>query len=307
MLSGSFKLSDSLLHITILLHTTIMKKDNPYLFLLPAAALVLMAELIPVIYTTWLGFMKWDIITPPKWVGLTNYIRVFSTPELLNALKNTAIWVVGTMLFPVTLALILANLINSVKFKGIFKAIFFIPATLSPTVAGIFWRRVLSSRHGALNAILAAFGAGPITVLTNPQLNTFVMLGVWTWQFLGLNLILFLVGLETIPKEPIEAARVDGANFWQIFWHVTIPLLRPISLVVLANAAINSVRMFDIPWVMSEGGPGRASETLAISLYKESFLLFHMGLGSAIAVVISLITMILAFRSLLAMKERGHA
>ena len=284
-----------------------MKKDNPYLFLLPAAALVLMAELIPVVYTTWLGFMKWDIITPPKWVGLTNYTRVFSTPELLNALKNTAIWVVGTMLFPVGLALIIANFINSVKFKGIFKAIFFIPATLSPTVAGIFWRRVLSSRHGGLNAILAAFGVGPIAVLTNPQLNTYVMLGVWTWQFLGLNLILFLVGLETIPKEPIEAARVDGANFWQIFRHVTVPLLRPITLVVVANAAINSVRMFDIPWVMSEGGPGRASETLAISLYKESFLLFHMGLGSAIAVVISLITMILAFRSLLAMKERGHA
>ncbi len=282
-----------------------MKKENPYLFLVPAAVLVLLAELIPVAYTTYLGFMKWDIITPPKWVGLSNYVRVFSTPELLNASKNTVIWVVGTMVFPVGFALLLANLINSVvKFRGVFKAIFFIPATLSPTVAGIFWRRVLASRHGALNAMLAACGSSPITLLTNPKLNTFVMLGVWTWQFLGLNLILFLVGLETIPKEPLEAARVDGANFWQVFWHVTLPLLRPMTLVVIANATINSVRMFDIPWVMIEGGPGRASETLAISLYKESFLLFRMGLGSAIAVVISLLTMLLAFRSLLAMRAR---
>jgi multiple sugar transport system permease protein len=279
-----------------------MKKDNPYVFLIPAIALVIVAELVPVAYTVYLGFMKWDVITPPKWIGISNYLRVFSTPELLNALKNTVVWVVGTLLFPVGLALVIAVLINSIKLKGLFKAIFFIPTTLSPTVAAIFWRRVLASRHGALNAIFAAFGITPVALLTNPKINTFIMLGVWTWQFFGLNLILFLVGLETIPKEPIEAARVDGANSWQIFYHLTVPLLRPITLVVLANAAINSVRMFDIPWVMIQGGPGRASETLAISLYRESFLLFKMGLGSAIAVVISIFALILSFRYLLAMR-----
>jgi multiple sugar transport system permease protein len=281
-----------------------INKDNPYLFVIPAAAFVLLAELVPAIYTVYLGFMKWDLITPPKWIGFINYAKVFSTPELLNALKNTALWVVGTLLFPVGLALIVAVLINSVKFKGVFKAIFFIPTTLSPTVAGIFWRRVLASRYGSLNAILVAFGLAPTAFLTDPKINTFLMIGVWTWQFFGLNLILFLVGLETIPKEPIEAARVDGANAWQIFYHLTIPLLRPITLVVLANAALNSVRMFDIPWVMVEGGPGRASETLAISLYKESFLLFRMGLGSAIAVVISILALALSFRYLLAMRGR---
>jgi multiple sugar transport system permease protein len=279
-----------------------MKKDNPYLFLIPAIAFVLVAELVPVGYTTYLGFMKWDVITPPKWVGLTNYIRVFSSPDLLNALKNTVLWVVGTLLFPVGLALIIAVLITKVKYRELFKAIFFIPTTLSPTVAAVFWRRVLASRHGALNAILVALGFSSYSFLTDPKINTFLMIGVWTWQFFGLNLILFLVGLETIPQEPIEAAKVDGANGWQIFYHLTLPLLRPIMLVVLANAAINSVRMFDIPWVMIEGGPGRASETLAISLYKESFLLFRMGLGSAIAVVISIFAFILSFRYLLAMR-----
>jgi multiple sugar transport system permease protein len=279
-----------------------MKRDNPYLFFVPAVAFVLVAELVPVAYTAYLGFMKWDVITPPKWVGLANYIRVFSTPELLNALKNTVFWVVGTLVFPVGLALFIAVLINSIKLKGLFKAIFFIPTTLSPTVAAIFWRRVLASRHGALNAILVAFGFTSYSFLTDPKINTFLMIGVWTWQFFGLNLILFLVGLETIPQEPIEAAKVDGANAWQVLYHVIIPLLRPITLVVLANAAINSVRMFDIPWVMIEGGPGRASETLAISLYKESFLLFRMGLGSAIAVIISIFALVLSFRYLLAMR-----
>ncbi len=280
-----------------------MKKDNPYLFLIPAVVFVLVAELAPVAYTVYLGFMKWDLITPPKWVGFSNYIRVFSAPDLLHALKNTIFWVVGTLIFSVGLALIIAVLINSIKLKGLFKAIFFIPTTLSPTVAAIFWRRVLSSRYGALNSILMAWGFSPYSFLTDPKINTFLMIGVWTWQFFGLNLILFLVGLETIPQEPIEAARVDGANSWQVFYHLTIPLLRPITLVVLANAALNSVRIFDIPWVMIEGGPGRASETLAISLYKESFLLFRMGLGSAIAVVISIFALILSFRYLLTMRE----
>jgi multiple sugar transport system permease protein len=138
-------------------------------------------------------------------------------------------------------------------------------------------------------------------LLTNPEINTFIMIGVWTWQYFGINLILFLVGLETIPREPIEASMIDGANSWQVFYHIVLPLLRPIMLLVVANAVINSVRMFDIPWVMIQGGPGRASETLAISLYRESFLLFRMGLGSAIAVVISILSLLASYRYLLSL------
>ena len=278
-----------------------LKQKSPYLYLLPAVFLVLGAELVPVIYTTYLGFTRWDIIHKPHWIGLRNYIRIFSAPELLNALQNTLIWVIGTLIFPVGLALALAVLINRIKMRALFKAIFFIPTTLSPTVAGIIWRRVLATQKGAVNSILTAFGLSPYAMLTDSPLNTFLMIGAWTWQFLGLNLILFLVGLETVPKEPIEAAKVDGANSWQVFRYVTLPLLRPITMVVLANAIINTVRMFDIPWIMTKGGPGRASETLAISLYRESFLLFHMGLGSAIAVVISILTLILAWRFLRAL------
>jgi ABC-type sugar transport system permease subunit len=280
-----------------------MKRDNPYLFIVLAITFVFLAELVPAMYTGYLGFMEWDVINPPKWTGLTNYIQVFSNPDLLHALKNTVFWVVGTLLFSVGLALGIAVLINSIKLKWLFKAIFFIPSTLSPTVAGVVWKRVLASEKGAVEAILVALGFTSIPFFTDPKINTYVMIGVWTWQYFGLNLILFLVGLETVPPEPIEAARIDGATSWQVFYHVTLPLLRPITLVVIANAVINSVRMFDIPWVMIQGGPGRASETLAISLYKESFLLFRMGLGSAIAVVISILTLILSGRYLLAIRE----
>ncbi len=281
------------------------RPNSAYLFLIPALAFVLVAELIPVIYTTYFSFTEWNFITPPKWVGFSNYLNVFTTPVLINSLKNTALWVIGTLIFAVAFPLFIASLINLVPVKSIFKAIFIIPSTFSPTVAGIFWRRVLVSRQGALMPLFESMGITLQPLLPNPDINTYILIGVWIWQYFGINLLLFLVGLDTIPRDPIEAAVIDGANYRQVFTHVTFPLLRPIVLLVVANAIINSIRMFDIPWVMIEGGPGRASETLAISLYRESFLLFRMGLGSSIAVVISIFALLASYRYLAALgKEK---
>ena len=281
----------------------VIRKGGAYLLLVPAVFLVLGTELVPVVYTTYLSFLKWDIINPPQWVGLTNYARLFSTPALLVGLRNTMFWILGTLIFPVGLALFLAILINQVKMKWLFKTIFFVPAVLSPTVTGVIWRRVLATQNGAVNSLLERLGFAPVQMLMNPSINTFLMIGAWTWGFLGLNLIILLVGLETIPKEPIEAARIDGASSWQVFRYITLPLLQPISMVIIVIAVINSAKMFDIPWVMTQGAPGRASETLAIALYRESFSLFQMGLGSAIAVVITIITFAFSWRFLRAVTK----
>lgn len=280
------------------MRSTTKRRSNAFWFLLPALLFVAFAELVPIVYTTYLGFMSWDIITPPEWAGFKNYLRVFSNPELLNALWNTLLWVLGTLVFPVGLALVLAKLITRAARQGIFKTFFFLPATFSPTIAAIIWRRVLASQQGAIMSLVERMGGAATPLLTNADINSYIMIGVWTWQFLGLNLILFLVGFETLPREPLESAQIDGASQRQIFFRVEVPLLWPILMLVVANAIINSARMFDIPWVMIQGGPGRASETLAVSLYRESFLLFRMGLGSAIGVVISALTLLLSFRFL---------
>lgn len=282
-----------------------LSKFDPYLFLIPALFMVIGAELLPAGYTIYLSFTEWDIITSPEWIGIGNYLEVFTSPQVLNALKNTVLWVLGTLGFPIVLALFLAIIINSVKLKGLFKTLFFIPVTLAPTIAGVIWKIVYSTQNGAINSIFTAMGLGSFQLLANGSINTFLMIGVWAWQFMGINLILFLVGLQGLPKGPIEAAKVDGASFWQIFYHVTLPLLRPITMLVIANALINTTRMFAIPWVMTHGGPARASETLAISMYRESFLLSNMGYGSAIAVVIAAITLIFTWRNLRALRPSG--
>ncbi len=275
-----------------------LTKLDPYIFLMPALFFVIGAELLPAGYTIYLSFTKWNIITSPEWTGLSNYFQVFSSPQVLNAFKNTILWLIGTLGFPIVLALFLAVIINSVRFQGFFKTVFYIPVTLAPTVAAVIWKIVYSTQNGAINSLFKVLGLGSFQLLANSSINTFLMIGVWAWQFLGLNLVLFLVGLQSLPKAPIEAAKVDGANFWQIFYHVTLPLLKPISMLVVANAMINTTRMFAIPWVMTHGGPARASETLAISMYRESFLLSNMGYGSAIAVIIALVTLIFAWRNL---------
>lgn len=275
-----------------------LTKLDPYVFLMPALFFVIGAELLPAGYTIYLSFTEWNIITSPEWTGLSNYFQAFSSPQVLNAFKNTILWLIGTLGFPIVLALFLAVIINSVRFQGFFKTVFYLPVTLAPTVAAVIWKIVYSTQNGAINSLFKVMGLGSFQLLANSSINTFLMIGVWAWQFLGLNLVLFLVGLQSLPKAPIEAAKVDGANFWQIFYHVTLPLLKPISMLVVANAMINTTRMFAIPWVMTHGGPARSSETLAISMYRESFLLSNMGYGSAIAVIIALITLIFAWRNL---------
>jgi multiple sugar transport system permease protein len=274
-----------------------MKNKGYLLYLLPAAILVTFAELFPTVYTLGLSLFRWDLITPAKFTGFDNFKLIFSNAELFHSLVNTFWWLIGTLAFPVLGALLLAQFIYSLKRNGIFKTVFFLPTTLAPSIAGVICTRMLATRQGALNSILMnIFGIEAVCFMVNPDVNTLYLILVWTWQSLGLNLLLFLVGLDTVDRAPQEAAVIDGANSFQVFLHVRLPLLRPITLLVVSNSIINALRMFDIPWIMTQGGPGRASETLAVTLYKESFLLFHMGLGSAIAVIISLLSLSLSAR-----------
>jgi ABC-type sugar transport system permease subunit len=266
-----------------------------YLFILPAFALVVVLLVVPMLQNVYYSFFRWDGLGVPVLIGLKNYVTLFGDRVIGNSMLNTVLWVVFTLVFPAMGGLLVAVFVTNLRGEGLFKSIFFIPLTISFVATGIIWTYMLSRELGVLNGLLALAGI-PLkpSYLTEVPLNTFSMLFAWTWQQLGTNMVMFLMGLGTIPKDPIEACLIDGANRWQTFVHVKFPMLRPITTVVITMAMVNSFKVFDIIWVMTRGGPYSSSETLAVSMFRETFTLFHMGYGAAISVVLSLIVILIS-------------
>lgn len=261
-----------------------------YLFVLPAFALVVVLLLVPMFQNIYYSFFDWDGISKPVFTAFENYTSLFKDANFLVSFRNTLIWVGFTLLFPVMGGLFVAIFVRGLVLERFFKSVFFIPLTISFVATGIIWTYMFSRDLGVLNNLFNLFGLRiKLSWLTSVPLNTFSLLVAWTWQQLGVNMVLFLMGLATIPQDPIEAAVIDGANKWQTFIHVTLPMLRPITTVVITMAMVNSFKAFDIIYVMTRGGPYRSSETLAVTMFRETFTLFRMGYGAAISVLLSVI------------------
>ncbi len=269
-------------------------KIEVYLYLLPALLFVGIFLLYPAVYTLYISFTDWDGLNEPSFVGLQNYNElIFHEPVFTTSAINTLVWVVATLAFPVLLGLALAMVINYVSYQGLFKTVFYLPYAISATSIAVIWGFMLSP-DGVINTFLSQIGLDFIarSWLISPPWHTVVMLIAYTWQITGTNMVLFLVGLQNIPSDPIEAAKLDGANEFQVFRHIVFPLLKPITTVVITLAVVNSFKVFDMIWVMTQGGPFRSSETLAVTMYRESFVLFQLGYGAAIANLLSLIVII---------------
>jgi multiple sugar transport system permease protein len=264
------------------------RRVEPFLYMLPAILFVAVFLLYPAAYTFYVSFTRWDGLNPPVFIGLQNYIQLTQESVFGTSLLNTVIWVVATLIFPVLLGLALAVFVNRIPFQSFFKSIFYLPYAVSATSVAVIWTFMLSP-FGVVNEALRAVGLDGVARnwLMMPPWNTLSMLMAYTWQTTGTNMILFLVGLQAIPTEPVEAAKLDGASGWQTFRHIILPLLRPITVVVITIAVVNSFKVFDLIWVMTQGGPYRSSETLAVTMYRESFVLFRLGFGAAIANTLS--------------------
>jgi multiple sugar transport system permease protein len=266
---------------------------EPYLYMLPAILFVAVFLLYPAASTLYVSFTDWDGLNPPEFIGLANYIQLTRETVFAVSSINTLVWVVATLLFPVTLGLMLAVFVNRIPLQGFYKAVFYLPYAISATSAAVIWSFMLAPT-GVVNELLRTVGLDALTRpwLMMPPWNTITMLMAFTWQTTGTNMILFLVGLQAIPTEPVEAAKLDGASGWQTFRHIILPLLRPVTTVVITISVVNSFKVFDLIWVMTQGGPYRSSETLAVTMYRESFVLFRLGFGAAIANVLSLIVIV---------------
>jgi raffinose/stachyose/melibiose transport system permease protein len=271
----------------------------PWLFLAPALIIYSIVVVYPMIYSAWLSLFRWDGVAPTKvFVGFDNYVTLLTQNDVFwIALKNNAVWLVAALLLPTSIGLGLAILLNS-RFRGshIFRSIFYFPAVLSLAVVGLIWTWIYHPDLGLLNQALTAGGLKALTRnwLSDPNVALYPVIIAATWNAVGLPMLLFLAGLQTIPEELHEAAKVEGAGPVRRFLYVTFPLLRETTLVVLAITAINALKAYDIIYAMTNGGPANKTQLLSTWMYFLTYNYNQVGLGTAIAVVLFSLTLIFA-------------
>ncbi|HEY9330905.1 MAG TPA: sugar ABC transporter permease [Streptomyces sp.] len=260
-------------------------------FLAPAVLLVAALLLTPFAVTLYRSFFSDGRVSSFTW--LTNYGRFLSDPVLAKSIENTLMWVVGTVALPLVLGLGIAVMTNQSGWSRVARLLVVLPYAISGSAVAVVWNFVLTT-DGAANQALQALGLGSFAqgwLLEWPG-NTLVMIVANTWQSTGVAVILFLVGLQTIPPETLEAASLDGADGLRKFWYVVMPQLRTVSVIVVGSSLVNGLKSFDLIWVLTQGGPGRNSETLAVSMYQETFLALRPGAGAAVAVVLTVIVLL---------------
>jgi raffinose/stachyose/melibiose transport system permease protein len=271
----------------------------PWAFLAPALVIYSVVVVYPMVYSAYLSLFRWDGISPTKvFVGLDNYVILLTQNDVFwIALKNNAIWLVCALLLPTSIGLGLAILLNS-KFQGshIFRSVFYFPAVLSLAVVGLIWTWIYHPDLGLLNQMLGALGLKGLqrNWLSDPQIALYPVIIAATWNAVGLPMLLYLAGLQTIPEELHEAAKVEGAGPIQRFFYITFPLLRETTLVVLAITAINALKAYDIIYAMTNGGPANRTQLLSTWMYFLTYNYNQVGLGTAIAVVLFSLTLIFA-------------
>ncbi len=277
----------------VLLIETILKfvpgriapKLRPMLWLLPALTFLGVFLVYPTIDTVRRSFMDGFSET---FVGLANYEYVFGSSETLGALANNLLWIVVLTVGSVGLGLLIAVLVDRVRYEAWIKAVIFLPLAISFTAAGVIWRFMYDFRpeSGTLNAVVTALGGEPVGWLNDWPLNTILLIVVGIWMQVGFAMVILSAGLKGISTELLEASRVDGANEWQVFRSITFPLLLPTIAVISTTVIIVALKAFDIVYIMTNGNFG--TEVLANRMYKELFQFSQFGRGSAVAVVLFL-------------------
>ena len=258
-----------------------------YLFLLPAFIIFSSVVIAPTIYSFYLSFFSWNGIGEKTFVALDNYLNLFLEDAVfLTALKNNFVWILLTIVFTVSLSLMLAVVLNR-SFKGrvVYRAIFYVPYMLSWVVVGVIWKWMYNPNMGFINEFFEMIGLESLKVswLSEPKIALYCVYFAALWQGVGQPMILFLSGLQTIPTDILEAATIDGASRVKAFFYITIPMLKETFVVVFATLIIAAMKLYDIIKVMTGGGPGNATETLATYMYSQTFMYNNFGKGSAVA------------------------
>jgi multiple sugar transport system permease protein len=270
-----------------------------YLFLAPALITIAVFFLLPVLGALFLSFTDYDIyaVADPsntRFVGLRNYTNLLGTPLFWTALGNTFYFVLVGGPLSVAVSLGAALLVNAklVRFKGFFRSVLFAPVVTTLVAVAVVWRYLYHAEYGLINYGLAAIGISPVDWLGNPTFAMPAIILLAVWKNFGYNMLIFIAGLQSIPGELYEAAEIDGAGGWQRFWYITIPSLAPTFLFVSIITMIGYFQLFAEPYVMTQGGPLRATTSVVLLMYEEGFRWWRMGYAASIAFVLFLIILV---------------
>jgi multiple sugar transport system permease protein len=269
----------------------------PYVWLAPAFVIMGGILIYPWTYSLIMSLYSWTPLrpAPPRFIGLDNYIFLVTDPDFHAAFWNTAVLVATTVTLQFFIGFALALMLNMIRVgRAVLTAALLVPLMVTPSVVGLSWRFILHQEWGLANFALRSLGLAPISWLADPTWTMPTIILVDTWQQTPFTVLVLLAGLQAIPDEPVEAARVDGANDRQVFWHVTLPYLQPLIVTVLLFRLIFSVRQFDVVFALFQsGGPGNAGQVLGVYLYEHLRLTWRLGEGSAISYMLLFITIAL--------------
>jgi multiple sugar transport system permease protein len=268
----------------------LLRQDRyaPYVFISPFYLLFAIFFLLPTGFALVLGFFRWRALGEPTYIGLMNYERLWGDTIFWRSVENTLFYA-GTSLFVVApLALLMALALNSKQlyFRTFWRAVYFAPIVTSTVAISLVFRLLYNKDYGLINGILELLGSQPVDWLGSTATSKIAVMGVVVWRWTGLLAVYFLAGLQTIPEELYEAAAIDGANGWQRFFDITLPMLRPVAFFVAVIVLIGSMQIFDDPQILTGGGPANSSLSVVQYLYTRGIERLEYGYASAVGLVL---------------------
>jgi len=277
-------------------------------FILPSFALYTLFVMVPTLSSVYLSFTSWDGISPDiRFIGLENFREIVQSPRVHNAFYNTMIFATVLVLLENIVALGLAVLVDQVRWcRNLFRSVFYFPVLMSGIVMGFIWVIILNYNFGVVNQMLDTIGLSFLKAdwLGDPNFALLSIILATVWKSSGYYMIIYLAGLQGIPQELSEAANIDGATKWQQFRHITFPLLAGATTVCLILSMIASLKIFDQIAVMTDGGPGFETETLTYLIYKVAFGELRQGFGTALGMVLFLITLVISYVQVKVLRKR---
>ena len=268
-----------------------------YLWVLPAVALYSLFTLVPLVSGLYLATLRWDGIADPEYIGLDNFRRMARDTKLVDAFQHNLIYAAGTVSGKIVISLGLALLLHrSLRGRTIYRTALFLPVVMSFVVVSILWTWIYNNDFGLVNDLLRSVGLGGVARdwLGDTRFALWALIVVDIWKWYGFHMVIFLAGLQTIPPDLYEAASLDGASAWNKLVKITLPLLRPVMLVNVTLSLLGALNVFDIPFVMTEGGPANSTNVLALHTYVQAFQFNRLGYGAAMSYAIFLFISIIA-------------